>query len=1074
MKDGVIAWFARNGVAANLLVVVLMFAGIFTVSSIKKEVFPEFSADRITVSMLYRGASPEEVEEAVCVRIEEAVYGVDGIKRIRSTAAEGVGVVTVELLPGADARKALDDIKSRVDAIDTFPEQTEKAVIQEVVMKTQVINVAISGNADETTIKHLGERARDELSALPGITQVQLVVARPYEISIEVSEAALRRYGLTFDEVARAVRKSSLDLPGGSVKTDGGEYLLRVKGQAYHAPEFEKLPLRTLMDGSRVLVGDVAKVIDGFEDADQAAKFNGEPAVVVQVFRVGDQDALAISDIVRNYASEAQARMPAGIKLTAYQDYSEYLRSRIELLTRNAKIGFILVFVVLALFLRFRLAFWVSLGIPIAFLGTLWLMPTLGISINMLSLFAFLIVLGIVVDDAIVVSENIYTHVQDGKDGLTAAIDGAKEVAVPVIFSVLTTVAAFAPMGMVEGNTGKVLKAIPFIVIPTLVFSLLESMLVLPNHLSGLKKEVRDPKQRFHPFKLIQHTFSDGLDWFIQRIYRPVLERALVWRYTTLSIGFAILFLCVGLVGAGWLKFQFFPPVEGDDVAAFITMPEGTPPEVVRQSVEQIEKAALQVRQEIDGKFAKDGESMVRHMLASVGDQPFRTAVSKNGGKAGESFAKENVGEVHMQLQPSETRSGVTAAEVVKRWRELTGPIPGAVELTFTSSLFSSGNAIDIQLSGPNVAQLKQAADELKEALAKYPGVIDIADSYRSGKQEVKLAIKPAAEASGLTLEDLARQVRQAFYGEEAQRIQRGRDDVKVMVRYTEAERRELASLENMRVRLPDGTEVPFSTVAEAKVGRGYSTINRVDRQRAVNVTADVDLSKANTGEILADVQAKVMPVIAANYPGLRYDYEGEKREQSETMQGLGRGFMLALFLIFALIGIPLRSYLYPLIVMTAIPFGFVGAVIGHIVMGMPLTVLSMFGLVALAGVAVNDSLVMVDFINRARDNGMSLDEATRAAGVKRFRPILLTSLTTFAGLTPLILEKSVQAQFLIPMAISLGFGVMFSTAVTLLIVPSCYLIINDIKRAFADWWAIVTGKEKAGTQEEAQVEVVK
>lgn len=1071
MKEGAIAWFARNGVAANLLVIVLVAAGLFTVGSIKKEVFPEFSSDTITVAMKYRGASPEEVEQAVCIRIEEAIYGLDGIKRIRSAASEGMGTVVVELLPGADVRKALDDVKSRVDAIDTFPEETDKAVIQEVVIKSQVINVAISGKADETTIKRLGEQVRDEISALPNITQANLVVARPYEVSIEVSEEALRRYGMTFDEVAQAVRKSSLDLPGGSVKTSGGEYLLRVKGQAYRAPEFEKLPLRTGANGSRILLGDVAKVVDGFEDVQQSAKFNGEPAVVVQVFRVGDQNALELSETVHKYVKEAQARMPSGITLTAYQDYSEYLRSRIDLLTRNAMWGFGLVFLTLALFLRFRLAFWVSIGIPVSFLGTFWLMPTMDVSINMLSLFAFLIVLGIVVDDAIVVSENIYSHVQEGKDGLTAAIQGTKEVAVPVIFSVLTTVAAFAPMALVEGNTGKVLKAIPLIVIPTLIFSLLESMLALPHHLSGLKKEAKEDRQHFHPFKWIQHRFSDGLDWFIQRAYRPLLERALVWRYTTLAIGFAILFFCIGLVGAGWLKFQFFPPVEGDDIAVFLTMPEGTPPEIMRAAVGQLEHSAQELQKEIDAKYAKPGHSLFRNTLASLGDQPYRTAVSKNGGRAGESFGKPESGEVHIQLQPSETRT-VSATQIVNRWRELAGQIPGAVELTFTSSLFSSGNAVDVQLSGPNVEQLKLAANDLKAELAKYDGVIDIADSYRSGKQEIKLAIKPSAEATGLTLQDLARQVRQAFYGEEAQRIQRGRDDVKVMVRYPAEDRRSLANLENMRVRLPDGTEVPFSSVAVAKIGRGYSTINRVDRQRAINVTADVDLSKANTGEILEAVQKKVMPMLVAKYPGLRYDYEGEKREQNETMGGLVRGFFLALFLIFALIGIPLRSYLYPLIVMTAIPFGFVGAVFGHIVMGLPLTVLSMFGLVALAGVAVNDSLVMVDFINRARDTGLSLNEAVRLAGVKRFRPILLTSLTTFAGLTPLILEKSVQAQFLIPMAISLGFGVMFSTAVTLLLVPACYLLIEDVKNVFRTWWRIVSGKE--GEVEQVPVEAGK
>lgn len=1055
--NGPITWFARNGVAANLLWMVIAFGGLITATTIKKEVFPEFSSDTISISLKYRGAAPEEVEEAVCVRIEEAIQGLDGIKRIRSTAAEGVGTVVVELLPGADSRKALDDVKARVDAIDTFPEETEKPVIQEVIIRSQVINVAVSGAADEPVLKRLGERVRDEISNLPGITQVELVVARPYEVSIEISEAALRRYALTFDEVAQAVRRASLDLPGGSIKTDGGEFLLRVKGQAYRAPDFEKIPLRTRPDGSRLLLGDVARVVDGFAETEQAARFNDEPAVAVQVYRVGDQNALSISETVRNYVQAAQHRMPAGITLTAYQDYSEYLRSRMDLLMRNAQIGFVLVFLVLALFLRFRLAFWVSLGIPVSFLGTLWLMPSLDVSINMLSLFAFLVVLGIVVDDAIVVGENIHRHSQLGKAPLQAAIEGCREVALPVTFSVLTTVAAFAPLAMVEGNTGKVLRGIPLIVIPTLLFSLVESMLILPNHLSRSRRASSPNRPRraerrrwFHLLTRLQSGFGDGLQKAIHRVYRPFLERCLEWRYLVVSVGVVNVLLCVGLLASGWLKFQFFPPVEGDDVAVFVTMPEGTPPEVTRAAVERLESAAIKLRNEIDAKYAPEGGSVFRHMLASVGDQPYRTAISKNGGKIGEAFAKPNAGEVHLQLVPSEQRD-VTSAAIVNRWRELAGPIPDAVEQVFTSSLFSSGNAIDVQLTGPNVEQLRMAAEELKQALAGYPGVIDIADSYRAGKQELKLAIKPSAEAVGLTLGDLARQVRQAFYGEEAQRIQRGRDDVRVMVRYPAEERRSLANLEQMRVRLPDGSEVPFSAVAEVQFGRGFANIHRVDRQRAINVTADVDLSKNSSNEILAGLQSNELPQLIQKYPGLRFGFEGERREQSETMGGLVRGFLLAMFLVFALIAIPLKSYLHPVVVMSSIPFGFVGAVLGHLIMGLHLTVLSMFGLVALAGVAVNDSLVLVDFINRARRRGVPLWDAVREAGIVRFRPVLLTSLTTFAGLTPLILERSVQAQFLIPMAVSLGFGVLYCTLTSLILIPAQYIILDDIKQLFTN-----------------------
>lgn len=1053
MTKGPVAWFARNGVAANLLLLVIIVGGLLAVGGIRKEIFPEFSSDMITVSVTYRGASPEEVEEAVCVRVEEAIQGLEGIKRIRSTANEGAGTVTVELLPGADNRKALDDVKARVDAIDTFPEETEKPIVQELIMRTQVINVAISGDADELTLKRIGEQVRDELSNEPGISQVQLVVARPYEISIEVSEQALRRYGLTFDEVARAVRTSSLDLPGGSIKTGGGEYLLRVKAQAYRAPEFEKLPLRTLPNGSRLLLGDVATVVDGFEEDVREARFNGKPAVVVLVFRVGEESALKVSQAVRDYVERARARMPEGVTLTTYADYAQYLRSRMDLLLRNARVGFVLVFLILALFLRLRLAFWVSVGIPVSFLGTLWLMPSLDVSVNMISLFAFLLVLGIVVDDAIVVGENVYSHFQSGKSGLQSAIDGAREMTVPVIFAILTTIAAFSPLLMVEGNTGKVMRAIPLIVIPTLLFSLVESMLCVPNHLSHFRKKPPVKPGGFHPFRRLQQGFATGLGRFIENVYRPFLDLCLRFRYIVLSVAVASLMVGVGLVLGGFVKFQFFPPVEGDDIGAFVTMPEGSPPEVVEEAVARIEAAAEQLQAEFAEARTLSGGSIFYNSLASVGDQPYRTALSRNAGGNAKSFARPNVGEVHIQLAPSEERTGATSGEIVARWRELTGEIPGAVELIFMASLFTTGDAINIQLTGPSVAQLRMAAEELKAGLSRYEGVFDIADSYRSGKQEIKLNIKPSAEAAGLTLQDLARQVRQAFYGEEAQRIQRGRDDVRVMVRYPEHERRSLANLEAMRVRLPDGAEVPFSSVATASTGQGYASINRVDRRRAINVTADVDLSKNNTSDILASLLGGELPALRDKYPGLRYGFEGEQREQSETMASLGRGFVMAMFLIFALIAVPLKSYIHPFVVMSAIPFGFFGAIVGHLVMGKELTVLSMFGFVALAGVAVNDTLVLVDSINSARRAGVPPGEAVRNAGRSRFRPILLTSLTTFAGLTPLILERSVQAQFLIPMAISLGFGVLYCTFTSLLLVPAGYLIIEDlvawVKRRF-------------------------
>ncbi len=1036
-----IAWFAENSVAANLLMALILGGGLLTVSSLTMEVFPEFSSDVISVSMIYRGAAPEEVEEAVCVRIEEAIQGLEGIKRVNSTASENVGTVMIEIVPGTDARKLLDDVKSNINAIETFPDETEEPVIKEMVRRRQVINLAVSGNADETTLKYLGEQVRDEITALPGVTQVELSNARPYEISIEVSEDALRRYALTMDEVARAVRRSSLDLPGGSIRTDGGEILLRTKGQAYRGPDFESLVLRTRPDGTTLTLGDVTTVMDGFAETDQFARFNGKPTVIVQVFRVGNQNALEITEKVKTYIAEARTRMPEGISLTVWADYSRVLEGRLDLMLRNGRLGFILVFVILALFLRLRLAFWVALGIPISFFGAIWLMPGMGASINVISLFAFIVVLGIVVDDAIIVGENVYSHFQRGSRGLQAAIEGAREVSVPVTFAVLTSIAAFSPLLMVPGNMGKIMKLIPQIVIATLIFSLIESLFILPAHLAHSRMNHDGPSKRGAWWQRFQDRFASGLRRFIDAYYRPVLEFALRWRYLTLSVGITTLLLTVGLVWGGWIRLVFFPGIDADNVVALLTMPQGTPVEVTARTVRHLERTAIALREKLE---AEKDRKLFQHILASVGEQPFRAA-QRPGQGPGVSVSASHLGEVNIELVPSERRN-LGSAEIAKHWRKMTGPIPDVVELTFSSSLFSAGDAINVQLTGPDYVELRRAAEKLKAKLSEYPGVTDIADSFRPGKQEVKLSLTKEAKTLGLTLFDLARQVRQAFYGEEAQRIQRGRADIRVMVRYPPDERRSLGNLEDMRIRTPDGGEVPFSIAAESELGRGYAAIQRTDRQRIVNVTADVDQTRANANEILADLTARVLPEMLADHPRVRYTLEGEQREQREALGGLQSSFGIAILMIYILLAIPFKSYLQPVIIMAAIPFGVVGAIWGHIIMGIDLSMLSLFGVVALSGVVINDSLVMVSFINQARTQKLSLEGAIREAGVARFRPILLTSLTTFAGLSPLLLEKSLQAQLLIPMAVSLGYGIIFGTFITLMLVPVSYAILEDLK----------------------------
>lgn len=1038
-----LSWFASNTVVANLLMMLIIGAGLLTIPSITKEIFPEFSIDIISVSVRYLGAAPEEVEEGVAVRIEEAIQDLEGVKEITSTSTEGVGAVTVELESGTDSRKLLDDVKTRVDAIDTFPEETEKPVISEMTNRRQVIDVAVSGDVDETTLKALGQRVRDELVAIPDISQVELVAARPYEVSIEVSEEALRRHNLTFSAVANAVRRSSFDLPGGSIRTTAGEILLRTKGQAYRGDEFEKIVLLTRPDGTRLLLGDVAHVVDGFAETDQSARFSGKPAVGIRVFRVGDQSALEIADKVKEYVEDAQTRMPAGVTLTAWNDFSRILNSRLDLMIRNARNGYILVFIILALFLKLRLAFWVSLGIPISFLGAFWLMPALDVSINLISLFAFIVVLGIVVDDAIIVGENIFKHHQKGDVGPAGSAAGAAQVAIPVVFGVLTTIAAFFPLLYVEGIMGKIMRVIPIIVISTLVFSLIESLLILPAHLSHISK----PKEPRHIVKLwswVQSGFAVQFNRFIDRVYRPSLELGIRFRYATVAIALSTFLITVGFLGAGWIKFVFFPHVESDFISAAVTMPRGTSVAATDAAMKQLEDSALRLRDELAKEIPKGKPHPIKHIFTAVGEQPLR-ARRGPGSIGAAALSGSHLGEMTIELTPSEDRD-IDSAELVNRWRDMTDPIPDVDELAFTSSIFSAGEPINIQLAGLNLDDLRAATERVKFELGKYAGVFDITDTFRGGKQEVKLSVKPAAEAYGVTLLDLAQQVRQAFYGEEAQRIQRGRDDVRIMVRYPEAERSSIGDLENMRIRTANGGEVPFSVVAIAERGRGYSTITRVNRQRAINVTADVDPQRGNANEVLADMRAAVLPAIIADYPGISYSFEGEQREMAESFSGLIRGFIFALLVIYVLMAIPFKSYIQPIIVMSVIPLGFVGAVWGHVIMGINLTMLSLFGLVALTGVVVNDSIVLVYHVNRRRGQGATANDAVLEAGLTRFRPILLTSMTTFAGLSPLLLEKSVQAKFMIPMAVSLGFGVVFATFITLVLVPSVYVILEDIK----------------------------
>ncbi len=1066
-RGGIVAWFAGHHVAANLLMLFILAAGAVTLTSIVVEVFPEFSVDTVTIQVPYRGASPAESEDGVVLRVEEAIASIQGIKRISSVASEGVASIRAEVKEGEDSGRVLEDIKAAVDRIDTFPEEIEQPVISEVLTRRQVISVVLSGDVPLATLASLAERVRDDLTATDAITQADVTGRPPYEISIEISERTLRRHGLTFSGVADAVRQASIDLPGGSVKTEGGEILLRTEGQRYSGDEFEDVVLLTRGDGTEVRLGDVATVTDGFEDTDVSSRFDGRPAVLVQVYRTGDESTLEVARTVNDYVAEAGDWLPAGVVADTWQDSSGILRQRIGLLLDNARLGLILVFICLALFLDLRLAFWTTLGIPISFLGGVWLLPQFDVTVNMISLFAFIVSLGIVVDDAIVVGENVFAYRQKGMKPLQAAIAGAREMARPVTFAILTSVAAFMPLVFVDGTLGQVMRNIPLVVIAVLLMSLLESLLILPAHLTGdgkAPRPLRPLARLLRPLtRLLErvrgHT-TRGLEWVIKKPYHHGLERALEWRYLTLASSVAVLMLTVGVVGAGIVKFTFMPRIDADDMTAMLEMPQGTPAEQTEVVARRIEAAAMKVGAEFDRDSGLD-TSVIVHVATTIGEQPS----SGGGGPTATNAALGSGGhlaEIKVELLAGEER-GVASGELLSRWRAEVGEVPGASALSFSASLFSAGDAISVQLAHRDFESLLAASESLKTRVAEFPGVIDIADSFVPGKRELKFDLTAEGRTLGVTLQDLARQVRQGFFGEEAQRIQRGRDDIRVMVRYPQAERQSLGDIEAMRIRLRDGTEVPFTTVATVEEGRGFAAIDRVDRRRIVTVSADVDESRANANEINQQLRQSVLPGLVADFPGLSFDFEGEQRDQREALGSLGLNFLIAQLVIFALLAIPFRSYSQPLIIMSVIPFGFVGAVAGHLMMGMDLSLLSFFGLVALTGVVVNDSLIMIDLINRERKAGTSLDIAIREAGKRRFRPIILTTLTTFLGLSPMILETSLQAQFLIPMALSLGFGIVFATFIMLFLVPVIYRILEDLHIAFDS--TSVEGASKAGEQ---------
>jgi len=1046
-----ISWFVKNPVASNLLMWIFLAGGVIAYFNLNQEEFPDIDIGIIQVSVPYLGATPEESETGVCLRIEEALEGAEGVQRLTTTAREGGCDATVELMGDADLNRSLNDVKAKIDAITTFPAETEKPIVRAFSSSGNVMTIALVSDGDDHFLKQVAEDIRDDLVDLSEISTVNIEYLRPLEIAIEVPEHILRQYGLTLDQVSRAISQASLDLPGGTIRADSGEIMLRTKGQVYSGEEYRNIVIRSFPDGSQLRLGDIATVRDDFEEGYLDARVDGENAAIIDVLRVGEEDIVRAARQARGWMAENADRLPEGVRLEVLIDSAVATQDRIVTVARNAFTGLMLVLLLLALFLRFKVAIWVAAGIPIAISGALALFPTADITISSLSVMGLILVLGIVVDDAIVVGERIHAFERRGFSKEEAAIEGTLEVSVPVIFGVLTTIAAFLPILLLGGQMGSFFNAIGGVVVFCLLASLVESQLILPGHLAHRKTEGYFGENSFfvHKWQAFQGRIASALEYFAEHGYRRALKRVLKYRYVAWAAATGVIMITLALVFSGRVIFQFMPAVEGDILYATVEMPPGVPVRVTEAAIGRVEAAALEIAQELEaeldtlqqaGAAPRSTERAVNSVVTIIGARAPRGGPGGSGRGAGES----NVAEVVMYLAPFAARGQIRSEGIRDRWRERVGTIPDALELTFVSDVFSAGDALNFRLEGRNEETLKIAANQLKEELARYPGVFDITDSFRAGKQEVQISLLERGKTLGLTLNDLATQVRQAFYGAQSQRIQRGTDDIRVMVRYPEQDRRSLGNLESLMIRTPAGAEVPFLSVADFTLGNGYSFINRQDGRRVITVRADVDRTVVTPDEIRREMGA----LFAATWErdlNVEMVLGGEGERQLESINRIINLVPLALLIIFSLLAIPLKSYTQPLVIMSVIPFGAIGAICGHYIMGTDLVFFSLLGIIALSGVVVNASLVLVVTVNRLRADGMGMVNAVAKAGELRFRPILLTSITTFTGLVPLIFSGNPATFFIVPMAISLAFGILFATVITLFLVPSLYLILHDL-----------------------------
>ena len=1019
-----IRFFAGHATAANLLMVILLAMGLFALPNLQRATFPDFTPTAVEVRVPYPGATAADVEEAICRRIESAVDGIEFVDEVRAVARDNIGIVTLEMRKGGDPTTFLTDVKTEVEAITEFPDRAEPPSVRPIMRTDAVVSVAITGDMDAVDLKEYAETVKERLAQLPDVSLVRLDGFGQRQLLLEVTSTSLMQHGISADDLARVVGAQSVDLPAGVVHTPDRDVVLRFTDERRTIDELTDLVVLGSSEGGEVRLGDIATVSDAFEPDEQKILFDGRRAAILTIEKTKQEDTLTVFDAVSELVADEIARTPDTISLTLTQDRSSIVRDRLDLLVRNGWQGLLLVFLVMWLFFGLRYSFWVAMGLPVAFMGTFFFLPLLGMTINMLTMVALLMALGLLMDDAIVIAENIATELEKGKGGLDSIVAGVRGVAAGVLSSFLTTVAVFAPLAFIEGDIGTVLRVVPIVLILVLSVSLIEAFCILPHHLGGTGHGTNKQRGRFRT------AIENAVVWTRERAVGPLVDVAVSWRYATLGIVVALFCVSVGLLASGKVKFQAFPQLDGDVAIARVLLPAGTPLARTEAVVSRLTTALAQVNEDLS-PLQEDGAALVRHVTVRFNEN----ADAQEDGA--------HVATILVDLLPADVRSG-RVDDVLARWRELAGPIPDAVAIVFTQGAFGpAGRPLEIQLHGEDLARLDETAREVRDWLSQFVGVENLLTDLRPGKPEANVRMRPGAQALGISAAVVANQLRSAFHGATAGEIQVGREDFDVEVRLADADRRSTAAVDRFRVTLADGRQVPLGSIAEVEMSRGYSRIARVDRKRTATVIGEVDTAVTNTQEIVSKFREDLMPDLIAR--GIGVTLKGEVSEGGQTQRSMLRALLIGLVGVFVVVSFHFRSYLEPMAVMAAIPLALIGVIWGHKLVGIAVTMPSMLGFASLAGVVVNDSILLVEFIVRRRREGASIADAAKSASRDRFRAILLTSLTTIVGLMPLLAETSLQAQILIPLASSIVFGLIASTALVLVVLPSLYAILGDL-----------------------------